>query len=109
MVSLRFVFNKEKVAAAGLTEDELLQPMRDHAKKYDIAEPEEGFFTKSGEDAMCQIGMFIINMTKKDHKYVTYFDSWIFDVDGEEGDCIEDTYKWYRKHGITTGLSAEAV
>jgi len=33
MVTLTFVFNQEKVASAGSTEEELLRPMREHAKK----------------------------------------------------------------------------
>ena len=39
MVTLRFVFNQDKLKQAGKTEDEMLAPMRDHAKKYEIAEP----------------------------------------------------------------------
>lgn len=40
MVTLKFVFNQEKLKQARKTEEELLQPMREHAKKYEIAEPE---------------------------------------------------------------------
>ena len=40
MVKLEFVFDKEKIMQAGITESELLQPMRDHAKKYGITEIE---------------------------------------------------------------------
>ena len=43
MVTLRFVFNQDKLKQAGKTEDEMLAPMRDHAKKYEIAEPEPVF------------------------------------------------------------------
>ena len=38
MVSLTFVFNEERVAAAGKTVDELLQPMRDWAAQKGIQE-----------------------------------------------------------------------
>ena len=37
MVTLTFAFNKEKVATAGMTEEALLAPMREHAAKYDIS------------------------------------------------------------------------
>ena len=74
MVTLKFVFNQEKLKQAGKTEEELLQPMREHAKKYDIAEPEHGFFVKDGEDAMCVIGMFIPEITRKDVHYLDYLD-----------------------------------
>lgn len=39
MVTLTFVFNKERVNAAGLTEEELLYPMRKHAEKKKIVSP----------------------------------------------------------------------
>ena len=42
MVSLTFKFNEEKVADAGLTCDDLLVQMREHAKKYNIEEIEYG-------------------------------------------------------------------
>ena len=96
MVTLKFVFNQEKLKQAGKTEEELLQPMREHAKKYDIAEPEHGFFAKDGEDAMCVIGMFIPEITRKDVHYLDYLDEWTFDIDGEVEDCIEKTKKWWK-------------
>jgi len=52
ITTLTFVFNKDKLREAGYTEDELLQPMREHAKKYEIAETEKRVFSKEGEDAM---------------------------------------------------------
>ncbi len=98
MVSLIFGFNKEKVAAAGLTTDELLQPMREHAEKYGIEEAEYGVFQMDGEDAVCVLIMFVGNMVRKDPKYIGYLDKWILDIDGEEEDCIEETYKYYAEH-----------
>ena len=52
MVTLTFDFNKEKVERDGFTTDELLQPMREHAKKWGISEPEYGFFAMDGENAL---------------------------------------------------------
>ncbi|MFR7716309.1 MAG: hypothetical protein ACLU09_08380 [Clostridium sp.] len=103
MVTLKFVFNQEKLKQAGKTEEELLQPMREHAKKYDIAEPEHGFFVKDGEDAMCVIGMAVPDITDANPHYIDYMDEWTFDVDGEVEDCIEETKKWWkheRKRGV---------
>ena len=94
MVTLKFVFNQEKLKQAGKTEEELLQPMREHAKKYDIAEPEHGFFVKDGEDAMCVIGMFIPEITRKDVNYLDYLD----DIDGEVEDCIKESRDWISHH-----------
>ena len=98
MVTLKFVFNQEKLKQAGKTEEELLQPMREHAKKYDIAEPEHGFFVKDGEDAMCVIGMFIPEITRKDVHYLDYLDEWTFDIDGEVEDCIKESRDWISHH-----------
>ncbi len=100
MVSLTFDFNMEKVKNAGYTTDELLQPMREHAKKYGIAEPEYGVFQMDGEDAMCLVGMFVVDITDENHEYISYLNSWLFDVDGDIEDCVQETLKWYQKKGI---------
>lgn len=100
MVTLIFDFNKEKVEAAGLTTDDLLQPMREHAKKYDIKETSYGVFQKEGENAMCVVGMFVTDITDRDHKYISYFNSWIFNVNGQIEDCVETIKRWYKKNGI---------
>lgn len=98
MVSLTFVFNKDKVEKAGYTEDELLAPMREHAQKYGILEEKKGVFSKDGEDALCDLSMFIPMIIRKNHKYIGFFDEWILDVDGEKEDCIKETYEWYAEH-----------
>ncbi|MCM1499276.1 MAG: hypothetical protein NC124_12490 [Clostridium sp.] len=100
MVTLTFEFNKDKIAKAGYTEDELLQPMREHAHKYGISEVKNGVFSKDGEYALCAIGMFVTGITRSNFKYISYFDHWTLDVDGEEEDCIVETKKWYQKKGI---------
>jgi hypothetical protein len=100
MVTLTFIFNKDKVAKAGYTENELLQPMREHARKYGISETEYGVFSKEGEDALCVIGMFVTSITRNDLEYISYFDCWILDVNGQIEDCISETQKWYKKKGI---------
>lgn len=100
MTTLKFVFDKEKVAAAGTTEDALLAPMREHAAKYGIDEPEYGFFTKDGEDAMCVVTMFVAHHTAQNLNYVSYLKEWTLNVDGDVEDCIEDTISWYQLKGI---------
>lgn len=103
MVTLTFEFDKNKVKEAGYTEEELLQPMREHAKKYGIEEKKYGVFSKDGEDALCVLTMFVSQITRKDRSYVNYFKYWTLDVDGEKEDCILETLKWYRKKGIQAG------
>ena len=63
MVTLTFVFNKNKIKKHGYTEDALLQPMREHAQKYGISEEKNGVFSKDGEDALCVLSMFIPEIT----------------------------------------------
>ena len=98
MVTLTFVFDKEKVAAAGTTEDELLAPMREHAERYQISEDEYGVFSKDGEDAYCVLGMAIPQMVKRDRRYLDLLKEWTFNVEGEESDCLESSRNWLLKH-----------
>lgn len=100
MVTLTFVFDKDKVTSAGLTEDELLSPMREYAKKNGISEEMQGVFSKDGRDALCLLTMFVTRFTRKNLDYVSYFEKWTLDVDGEVEDCISETLKWYEKKGI---------
>lgn len=97
MVTLTFVFNKNKVRSTGHTEEELLAPMREHAKKYGISENEYGVFSKSGEDALCVVGMFVPDITSENPWYVNLMDEWTLDVDGEKEDCIEATHRWIKE------------
>lgn len=98
--SLTFNFNKEKVERDGFTTDDLLKPMREHAKKYGIDEPEYGVFTMDGENAMCDIGMFVVRMTRQNHAYISYLNTWLFDVCGKVEDCVATTKEIYAKKGI---------
>ena len=101
MTTLKFVFNKDRMREAGQTEDSLLAPMREHAIKWNIEEPEAGLFRKSGENALCDISMFIVDYPKKDTKFVTFLDEWTLNVDGVLDDCISETYDMFREEGIT--------
>ncbi|MBQ2276735.1 MAG: hypothetical protein U0L23_01925 [Lachnospiraceae bacterium] len=94
MVTLTFVFNQDKLKNSGYTEDELLHPMREHAKKYDISEKQSGVFSKEGKDALCVVSMFIPQITKQYTWYVNLMDKWTLDVDGEVEDCIQTTHRW---------------
>ena len=100
MVTLEFVFNPKKITEAGLTEDELLAPMREYAVKWNIDEPKTGFFQKDGENALCDLCMFVVKYPKKDMKFVTYLDKWVLDSGDEIDDCIEATYDMFKREGI---------
>lgn len=103
MTTLKFVFDKEKVAAAGTTEDALLAPMREHAAKYGIDEPEYGFFTKDGEDAMCVITMFGPTMLRKNPEYIHFLETWPLDVDGDMEDFKDSSLRWLLRNDMLKG------
>lgn len=100
MTTLRFVFDKEKVEAAGKTEDELLAPMREHAARYGIDEPEYGFFTKDGEDAMCVITMCGPAILKQNPSYIHFLKKWPLDVDGEKEDFKDSSLRWLLRNNM---------
>lgn len=104
MVTLTFVFNKDKVKKAGYTEDELLQPMREHAQKYGISETGYGVFSKEGENAVCVLSMVIPQITKKNPQYLNLLTEWTLDIDGDKEDCIKETREWYTEHGLQAML-----
>jgi len=98
MVTLKFVFNKEKTALSGKTEEELLQPMREHAKKYGIDEIKYGVFAKNGEHALASLTKFIPEIIRKEPGYMDCLSEWTLNVNGEEEDCIEESRKWLEDH-----------
>lgn len=100
MVTLTFDLDYDKMKRDGITEDDMLKPMREHARKYGIEETSKGVFSMDGENALCSLTIFVSRTTRKDLKYVTYFKNWILDVDGETEDCIAETLEWYRENEI---------
>lgn len=100
MVTLTFDLDYEKMKRDGITEDDMLEPMREHARKHGIIETSKGVFSMDGENALCSLTMYVSRITRKNIMYVTYFKNWILDVDGETEDCIAATLRWYKKKGI---------
>ncbi len=90
MVTLTFKFNEKKVLEAGYTTDELLEPMREHSKQYDIDEVEYGVFAKDGVNALAAIGKYAVNVSPV---FLEYLDEWTLDQDGEKEDCMEEMKK----------------
>jgi len=90
MVTLSFVFNDEKVKVSGQTRDELLEPMREHAKKYGITETGYGVFSMDGEYALGAIGRYAVHMSEE---FMSYFDEILLDVNGNIEDCKQELIK----------------
>ena len=89
MMRMTFVFDKNKLRQIGKSADEIIAPMRDHARKWDIKEVAPYQFEKDGEDAMCDLFMFMSDILDKDRSYYTYFSSWYVEEDGHfKEDCI---------------------
>mgnify|MGYP007068184395 CR=1 FL=1 len=84
MVTLSFVFNDEKVKVSSQTRDELLEPMREHAKKYGITE------TGYGEYALGAIGRYAVHMSEE---FMSCFDEILLDVNGNIEDCKQELIK----------------
>ena len=90
MMRMTFVFDNNKLWQIGKSADEVIAPMRDHARKWDIKEVAPYQFEKDGEDAMCDLFMFIPEILEKDSDYYKYFSSWYVEEDGQfKEDCIE--------------------
>ena len=96
MTTMTFEFNYEKLQEDGKTADDILKPMREHAKKFGIQETEYGVFSKSGSDAMCIMTSFAVEYSMNNPKFITYLDKWELDVDGEVEDVIEESKKHLR-------------
>ena len=90
MMKMTFVFDDDRLQQVGKTADEVIAPMRDHAKKWHIDEVAPYQFQKDGENAMCDLFMFIPEILEKDSDYYKNFSSWYVEENGQfKEDCIE--------------------
>ena len=84
MITLTFDLNYEKMAQDGITEEDMLNPMREYAKKYDINELRKGVFERSDEHGKCLLAKYILDKCQKDNiYYIDYFNTWILRDDEE--------------------------
>ena len=97
MVTLTFKFNEEKVREAGYTTDELLAPMREHSKQYDIDEVEYGVFVKDGIYALGAMERYIVRLLPD---FLDCLDELILNVNGNEEDCIESVKRGIEKYNM---------
>ena len=63
--------------------------MRKHAAKYGITEERYGYFTMDGENALASIGLYVIDISKKNIGLLDYLFKLEFVVDDEVIDCIK--------------------
>ena len=91
------------MAQDGITEDDMLNPMREYAKKYNINEIRKGVFERSDEHGKCLLIKYaIIQCEEINVHYVDYFNSWVLRDDEEpEGEDIAiSALKSLKKKGL---------
>ncbi len=91
-----FRFKEEKLKELGKSVDEMLSPIRESMKKYDVEEIEQGVFRKTGRDALVVLGC-PLRYIRKHLDYLDYLDDWLLNVDGNIEDCKAETISYYRK------------
>ena len=96
MVTVTLRFNEEKLKNMGRTTDEMLEPIRESMKSYDVEEVEQGVFQKTGRDGLVVLDCTLDYMD--DHpEYLDYLDDWLLNVDGDIEDCKAGMISYYRK------------
>ena len=98
MVTVTLKFNEEKLKNLGRTVDEMLEPIRESMKSYDVEEVEQGVFQKTGRDGLVVLDCTLDYMD--DHpEYLDYLDDWLLDIDGEVEDCKAELISYNKEHG----------
>lgn len=100
MYTLIFDLDYEKMERDGITEADMLEPMREHARKYGIEETRKGVFSMDEEKAMCALMIFVIDIEDKDTSYIRYLKTWKMVNERGYEDCKEETIKYYKEEGI---------
>lgn len=100
MVTLTFNLDYEKMEKDHVTESDMLEPMREHSKKYGIVETQKGVFAMDGENALCSIMLFVSDKIDEDPSYVMYLKDWILERKGHIEDCKKEALKIFREEGI---------
>ena len=100
MVTLTFDLDYDKMKRDGITEEDMLGPMREHAKKYGIVETKKGVFSMDGENALCAIMLFVTDKIDEDYRYISYLKDWILEHNNHIEDCKEEALAIYHEEGI---------
>lgn len=100
MVTLTFNLDYDKMRQDHVTENDMLEPMREHSKKYGIVETQKGVFSMGGENAMCAMMIYVMEKARNSTEYVKYLKSWILNTGNEVEDCKAELIKLYKKKGM---------
>ena len=89
ITTLRFNLNHAVLSEEGVTEDIVLAPVREHARKVGIEEPETGLFVlQTDENSFCRLAGWSIMYFLNNPDFTKYFTSVISTFDGEVEDCL---------------------
>lgn len=100
MVTLTFDLDYDKMKRDGISESDMLNPMRLHSERYGISETSKGVFSIDGENALCDLMIFVMKMASDSSDYVRYLRTWILTTASGSEDCKQEMIKHYRKEGI---------
>lgn len=95
MVTVTLRFNEEKLKNLGRTVDEMLEPIRESMKSYDVEEVEPGVFRKTGRDGLVVLDCPLIYI----RKHLDYLDDWLLNVDSRVEDCKAELNSYNKEHG----------
>ena len=98
MVTVTLRFNEEKLKNLGRTVDEMLDPIRESMKSYDVEEVEQGVFQKTGRDGLVVLDCALDYMDEHP-EYMDYLDDWLLNVDGRVEDCKAELISYNKEHG----------
>lgn len=96
MVTLTFDLDYEKMRVDGITEYDMLNPMREHSKQYE----QQCVFSGEGENALCDIMIYVMKMASDSTEYVKYLRTCILTTAGGSEDCKQEMIRHYNKEGM---------
>ena len=100
MVTLTFNLDYDKMKRDGISESDMLEPMRKYSSQYGVSETDKGVFSAEGENALCIMMKYVMEKARKSTDYIIYLKSWILDTGTEVEDCKTEMIKLYKKKGI---------
>lgn len=86
---IRFRFNMEAMATAGITSDEVLAPIREYTKSKGIAESEYGLFTLPKDKiSYYRMHQYLASYVVKHPECLQFFEAIISTVDDKDEECL---------------------
>ena len=97
MVTVTLTFNEDKLKNLGRTAEEMLEPIRESMKSYDVEEVEQGVFQKTGREGLVVLDCALDYMDEHP-EYMDYLDDWLLNIDGDVEDCKAELISYNKEH-----------